>query len=40
MEGGGVEGRVFVDYDRDEAEGVGEFVFEFFYSSREGLILR
>ena len=39
MEDGGVKGCVFVDYDRDVARGVGNFVFEFFYSSREGLIL-
>ena len=39
MEGGGVEGCVFVDYDRDVAGGVVDFVYEFFYSSREVLIL-
>ena len=39
MEDGGVEGCVFVDYDGDVAGGVEDFVFEFFYSGREGLIL-
>ena len=39
MEEAGVKGCAFVDYDRDVAGGVGDFVFEFFYSSREGLIL-